>query len=379
MAFFYLVDDGTEFALLGLIDAVGVVDANHGTVCRDLDNIQLVYLFELARLGHGGTRHTGKLSVKPEIVLEGDGGKRLAFALDLDPLLGLNCLMQPLVVATPEHKAAGEFVDNYNLAVLDDVIDVAFHNAACLDCLIYMVQNCNVIGVHQVFQIKKRLGFLNTRAGEGGSSGLFVDDIVGVDIVLFLLSVLLAHPDEFQGFRKLVGAGVKVGGFVPLTRDDKRGARLIDEDRVDLIDYCVVVGTLYLVVFIYNHVVAKIIKAELVVCAVGNIGVVCRLSVLRFKVMHDKSDRKPEITVDLAHPFAVAAGEVIVDGNDMDTLAGKCVEIGRQDNRLGFTFAGFHLGDTALMQYDSAENLNRKVGGSEHPIGRLAADCKRVG
>ena len=40
--------------------------------------------------------------------------------------------MQALVIAAAVHQAAGEFVDNDDLAVLDDIVDIALHDAAGL-------------------------------------------------------------------------------------------------------------------------------------------------------------------------------------------------------------------------------------------------------
>ena len=65
--------------------------------------------------------------VQAEVVLEGDGRQRLALALDLDMLLGLDGLMQTLAVAAAEHQTARELVDDDDLTVLDDVVDVALH------------------------------------------------------------------------------------------------------------------------------------------------------------------------------------------------------------------------------------------------------------
>ena len=38
----------------------------------------------------------------------------------------------------------------------------------------------------------------------------------------------------------------------------------------------------------------------------------------------------PEKAIDLAHPFGVATGEIIVDGDDVHAVAGERVEIDRK-------------------------------------------------
>ena len=79
------------------------------------------------------------------------------------------------------------------------------------------------------------------------------------------------------------------------------------------------------------------------------------------------------------HPFAVAAGQVVVDGDDVDALALEGVEVGRQRGDEGFAFAGDHLGDVAAVQDDAAEDLHVEV---PHVLGAaagLAAGGERLG
>ena len=80
---------------------------------------------ELGGLGVGGAGHAGELLVEPEVVLEGDRREGLVLALDLDVLLGLDRLVEPVGPAAARQDAAGELVDDQDLAVLDHVVDVA--------------------------------------------------------------------------------------------------------------------------------------------------------------------------------------------------------------------------------------------------------------
>ncbi len=88
--------------------------------------------------------------------------------------------------------------------------------------------------------------------------------------------------------------------------------------------------------------------------------------------MDDAADRESEEAVDLAHPLAVALGQVVVDGDDMDALAGERVEIDRQGGDQGLAFAGLHLRDHAAMQDDAAEQLDVEMALAEHALGGLA-------
>ena len=81
---------------------------------------------------------------------------------------------------------------------------------------------------------------------------------------------------------------------------------------------------------------------------------------------------EPEEAVDLAHPLGVAAGEVVVDRDDVDALAGERVEVDRQGRDEGLAFAGPHLGDRALVQHHAADELDVEMPLAEGALGRLA-------
>ena len=95
--------------------------------------------------------------------------------------------------------------------------------------------------------------------------------------------------------------------------------------------------------------------------------------------MDDQTDVQTEEAVDLAHPLAVALCEVVVDGYDVDALAGQRVQIGRQRRHEGLALAGLHLRDTALMQDDAADDLDAVVTHAEHAPRSLAAGRKSLG
>ena len=125
------------------------------------------------------------------------------------------------------------------------------------------------------------------------------------------------------------------------------------------------------------HVVAEVVEAVFVVGAVGDVAGVSRLSLGIVKTMDDHAGGHAEEAVDLAHPGGVAAGEVIVDGDDMDALAGERVEIDRKGCNQRLAFAGLHLGDVALMQHYAADQLDVEMPLPERALGRLADGGKR--
>ena len=69
-----------------------------------------------------------------------------------------------------------------------------------------------------------------------------------------------------------VDAHVQLGVVLGLAADDQRRARLVDQDRVDLVDDGVVQPARHAVGHLVDHVVAQVVEAELVVRAVGDVG-----------------------------------------------------------------------------------------------------------
>ena len=80
-----------------------------------------------------------------------------------------------------------------------------------------------------------------------------------------------------------------------------------------------------------------------------------------------------------AHPLGVAAGQVVVDRDDVDALAFERVEIGGQRGDERLAFAGLHLGDLALVQHHAADQLHVEVPHVQHAAAGLADDGERLG
>ena len=120
-----VLDDRLELVLLRQVDEVGVVLADHRPVGRDHHHFQPVDLQELRRLGVGRAGHAGELLVEAEVVLERDRGDRLVLLAHAHAFLGLDRLVQAVGPAPARHGAAGELVDDDDLAAAHDVLDVA--------------------------------------------------------------------------------------------------------------------------------------------------------------------------------------------------------------------------------------------------------------
>ena len=69
------------------------------------------------------------------------------------------------------------------------------------------------------------------------------------------------------------------------------------------------------------HVVAQVVEAKLVVGAVSDVGGVGGLALEVVHVVLNTTDFETEEAVNLSHPFRVARGKIIVDGDDVNAAA----------------------------------------------------------
>ena len=331
--------------------------------------MEVVDLDELLLLGLGGSGHPGELLVEAEVVLEGDRRERDVLLLDPDALLRLDRLMEPLAPAAALHDPARVLVDDLDLALLDHVVDVALVERLRLQRLGEVVDELDVARVVEVLDPERALDGVDRGLRGRDRLVLLVEEVVGAG-ELGLVLALLGLARGRSACEALGDAGeVVVGrrGGLGLAGDDQRRPRLVDQDRVDLVDDRERVAALDEPLLRDGHVVAEIVEAELGVRAVGDVGVVGDLAQRERHHVLDEADGHPEPLEDRLVPLGVALREVVVDRDEVDARAGQRVQVERRrgDERLALT--GLHLGDVALVEDDPAHHLD-----VEHPLLRLA-------
>ena len=199
---------------------------------------------------------------------------------------------------------------------------------------------------------------------------LLVDPVVAGPLLLGLAGELR---------HELVQPVVEVDVVVGLAGDDQRRPRLVDQDRVDLVDDRVAEAALDPLPRLEHHVVAQVVEAVLVVRAVGDVGAVGDLLRVVLHVREVDPDGEPEEAVDAPHPVGVALREVVVDGDDVDALAGQRVEVRRERGDQRLALAGAHFGDLAVVQRDAADQLHVEVPHLQRPLAGLADHGERLG
>ena len=172
--------------------------------------------------------------------------------------------------------------------------------------------------------------------------------------------------------------GVHIRRLRAGTGNDQRRTRLIDENGIHLIDDGIVELALHHLVGINDHVIAQIIKTELIVRSERDIAAIRVFALREVHIMDDQSDRKAEEMIEFAHFFTVAAGQIIVDRDHMNALAGQRIEIYRQCRDQCLSFTGAHLRNPSLMQAHTADQLHIEMAHAKHAARALAHDRKRL-
>ena len=124
--------------------------------------------------------------------------------------------------------------------------------------------------------------------------------------------------------------------------------------------------------------VAEEVEAELLGRAVGDVagigGPAGRVGLAGL----DAADRQAQHLVDRRHPLGVAAGQVVVDRDDVHALARQGVEERRHGRDQRLAFARLQLGDAAVVDRDAADDLDVEMPLPDRPLGRLADQGERL-
>ena len=355
----------------GAVHLIVAVGPNDRDVGRDVDHLELVDLGELVGLGQRGAGHAGELGIQAEVVLEGDRGEGLVLRLDGDELLGLERLVQALAEAAALHHAAGELVDQHDLVLFDNVVDVAVEQRVGAQGLLHVMKDGDVEDVVHVavgddaVVARHLLDALAAGLGQGDGLELLVL-VVGLGVF-------------GQHLHQRVHAAIQIAAVLGGAGDDERGARLVHQDAVDLVDDRVGEVALRQLVQAELHVVAQVVEAELVVGAVGDVAVVGLLALALAEAVDDHAGGQAHEAIQAAHPFGVAHRQVVVDGDDVDAAAVQGVEVDRQCGDQGLALAGLHLGDLAVVQHHAPDHLHVEMAQAQRAARGFAHDRERFG
>ena len=221
-----------------------------------------------------------------------------------------------------------------------------------------MVDELDVARVVEVVDAERTLDLLDAARQRRHGLELLVECVVAVrvgaavDLRRRHVRLALELPDH---------AGevvVRLRRRLRLTGDDERRARLVDEDRVDLVDDRVEVALLDRALERHGHVVAEIVEAELGVRPVRDVALVHRAALVERHEVLDGADGGAERFVHRPRPLRVALGEVVVDGDEVDVVPRERVEIQRLHRGERLALTRLLLCDVALVENDARHELD---------------------
>ena len=117
---------------------------------------------------------------------------------------------------------------------------------------------------------------------------------------------------------------------------------------------------LHQVLDLSGHVVAQVVETELIVSSECDVAVVYVAAFLRVGLgLVDAAHGQAMELIQRTHPLGVTFGQIVVDGNHMDTFARQCVQKHRQRSHQRLSFTGGHLGDVVadfVAVHDAVEH-----------------------
>ena len=272
--------------------------------------------------------------------------------------------MDAVGVAAAVHEPAGELVDDDDFALFDDVLLILVEQVPRLERGVQLMRQFEIPLVVEVLDAQHLLDFGDAFLGDRRGVRLLVDREVFV----------------FDQARHDLGKlAVEVGRVLTLPADDERGARFVDEDRIDFVDDREVQLALHHVFELPGHVVAQVVEADFVIRDVGDVAVVRRAPLDRRKVVLDDAHAHAQEVVQRRHPLGVAAGQIVVDRDHVHALTEQRVGVGGQGRDERLTLARLHLGDLAFVQHHAAHDLNVEMAHLHDALAGLAADRENFG
>ena len=137
----------------------------------------------------------------------------------------------------------------------------------------------------------------------------------------------------------------------------------------------IIMGLAYSVFFPdQEHLLTKIAYTDYINLSVLTTAYLVVFLINRYR---DETDAHLEELVDLAHPLGVTLCEVVVYRNYVNALTCKRIEVYGKSSNECLTFTCLHLGDTALMQDDTADQLYAEMLHTKCTLRRLPADRER--
>ncbi len=164
-----------------------------------------------------------------------------------------------------------------------------------------------------------------------------------------------------------IGARGQVADLGSAARDHQWNSRLVDQRRVRLVEHRDRERTQDLLLRVQRQLIAQVVEADLVGGAVGDVAGIGRAPLRARHVLLDHADRQAEAVVDAAHPAGIAARQVVVRGQHVNTLTLTREPRDRRHRRDRLSLAGLHLDDLPVGKRHRRVELNVEHAETKNP------------
>ena len=142
-------------------------------------------------------------------------------------------------------------------------------------------------------------------------------------------------------------------------RYDERRAGIVNQHRVNLIYYGIIVRTLHKVGRRHGHIVTQVVETKFVVRTKRDVAIICASALRRVGLrLVDAVNRYSMEHIYGAHPLRVALGQIVVHRHHVHTVARQRIQEHRQRGHERLAFAGCHFGNLALVQHYATYQLH---------------------
>ena len=127
------------------------------------------------------------------------------------------------------------------------------------------------------------------------------------------------------------------------------------------------------------QIVTQIVKAKLIVGAIGHITAIGLPAGIIINPPDNAANTQPQKFIDLPHPARVARGEIVVDRHDVDALARQRVQEHGKGRHQRLALSRLHFCDLALVKRHSSHQLDIKMPLTKRSFCRLTHQSKGFG
>ena len=320
MGFFHRLHNGFQLLRPGLVYRILPVYTGNGPVSGHFHHIHTVDVPELILFGQRRTGTSAFFVKKIKEILESNGCQGLALPLYLNPLLGLDSLVQAVGIAPSRHDAPGKFIHDQHLIVLNHIVLVPEHQVVSPQRQNDIVLDLQILRIGIVVDMEKFLHLFNACRRQIDYLVLLVDDKISRFLLdnphqgIHLGELLhIIAPLHLPG--QHVAHLIQGGGLAALAGNDQRRPGLVDQHRVHLVDNGKMEIPQHQLLLVDHHIIPQIIKSQLIVGHIGDIAAVRFLPLFRGHAVEHHAHGEPQELMNLSHPLRITLGQIVVDGN----------------------------------------------------------------